>query len=33
MTQTKWDKIADLEFNSMDEEARDQWSDLRARTR
>jgi hypothetical protein len=32
MARTNWKKIADAEFNSMDKEARDQWSELRERT-
>jgi hypothetical protein len=31
MTQVNWDKIAEQEFNSMDKEARDSWSELRSR--
>jgi len=33
MSRINWKKIADDEFNGMDEEAREQWADLRARAR
>lgn len=31
MSRSKWDKIADKEFEALDREWQDEWSDLRER--